>query len=785
MSQAIPNRRSRRLMRTIRRSLSVKLSLAVALIFTGAVLTFTYYLVLLQEKQAFERMVINAGQFSSTVKRSAHYSMLLNQRDTLHKIIEAIAAQSGVENIRIFNKSGVIMFSSQKAEIGTHVDLQAEACYACHRRGRPLERLSMSDRARVYRSSSGHRVVGMINPVYNEPSCWEASCHFHPEKQTVLGVFDVGLSLQTLDEEITATKKKILLFATLFLVGVPAVMAVCILYFVNRPLRQLVSATKQIASGDYDQEVMAITDDEIGDLAQSFDEMRRNIKDQAQAIQKSKEEYQTLFQEYQALFQEVPCQLSVQDREFRIIQANRVFIERFGDRLGEHCYRACKDRDEKCTDCPVDLTFLDGQSHNSEEVVLSKGGSPVYILVSTSPIVNEEGDVIAAIEMATNITEVRLLEQELKRSEEKYRTLFNSDPNPIFVFHPETLKILDANERAIKHYGYSKEELLAISFLELAERSEWTRLRKALAAHEGIVVNVKHSRREGELILVTIRFSRLSHMGQEAIVATTPDITERVKGEELLMQAGKMATLGEMSAGVAHELNQPLSVVKTAASFLKKKIDRQEPVSPDILRTLVEEMDNQVDRASQIITHLRQFGRKADMRKVNVQLNDCIRGTFTVLGRQLEVHGINVELTLDDSLPPIKGDRNRLEQVFLNLIMNARDALDEKEAQVDGGPVEKVLRIRSYLEGSTAVATVTDTGVGMSEAVRAKIFEPFYTTKPVGKGTGLGLSISFGIVRDYNGTIEVESKQGSGTTFKLSFPVVEAENSEIQEVAVG
>jgi signal transduction histidine kinase len=168
-----------------------------------------------------------------------------------------------------------------------------------------------------------------------------------------------------------------------------------------------------------------------------------------------------------------------------------------------------------------------------------------------------------------------------------------------------------------------------------------------------------------------------------------------------------------------------------------------------------------------------------------VQLNDCIRGTFTVLGRQLEVHGINVELTLDDSLPPIKGDRNRLEQVFLNLIMNARDALDEKEAQVGGGPVEKVLRIRSYLEGSTAVATVTDTGVGMSEAVRAKIFEPFYTTKPVGKGTGLGLSISFGIVRDYNGTIEVESKQGSGTTFKLSFPVVEAENSEIQEVAVG
>jgi PAS domain S-box-containing protein len=778
MSQPLPNQRSRRLLRTIRKSLSVKLSLAVALIFTGAVLTFTYYLVLLQEKQAFEHMVVNAGQFSSTVKRSAHHSMLLNQRDSLHKIIEAVGAQPGVENIRVFNKSGAIMFSSQKADIGTHVDLQAEACYACHRRGQPLERLSMSDRTRVYKSSSGHRVVGMINPIYNEPSCWEASCHFHPEKQTVLGVLDIGLSLQILDDEIQATKKKIVLFATLFLVGVPAIIAVCILYFVNRPLRHLVSATKQIASGDYDQEVMAITDDEIGDLARSFDEMRRNIRNQAQAIQKSKEEYQTLFQE-------VPCQISVQDREFRIIQANRVFMERFGDRLGEHCYWACKDLNRKCADCPVDRTFLDGQPHSGEEIVLSKDGSSVYILVSTSPIVNEKGEIVAAIEMATNITQVRLLEKELKRSEEKYRTLFNSDPNPIFVFDPGTLKILDANERAIKHYGHSKEELLATTFLDLADPSEWERVTKALAAEEGIVTKVKHIRRRGEPILVTMRFSRVSHMGQEAVVATTPDITERVKGEELVIQAGKMATLGEMSAGVAHELNQPLSVVKTAASFLRKKIEREEPVSPDILRTLAEEMDNQVDRASRIITHLRQFGRKTDTRKVNVQLNDCIRETFQVLGRQLEVHGIKVELTLDDSLPPIKGDRNRLEQVFLNLIMNAKDALDEKKAQAGGSPVEKVLRIRSYLEGNAVVVTVADTGVGMSEAVRAKIFEPFYTTKPVGKGTGLGLSISFGIVHEYDGTIEVESKEGSGTVFRLRFPAAEEGSLALQGVASG
>ncbi|UCG19818.1 MAG: hypothetical protein JSU80_08680 [Deltaproteobacteria bacterium] len=238
-----------------------------------------------------------------------------------------------------------------------------------------------------------------------------------------------------------------------------------------------------------------------------------------------------------------------------------------------------------------------------------------------------------------------------------------------------------------------------------------------------------------------------------------------------------MATLGELSAGVAHELNQPLSVIKTSASFLKKKIDRQEAVNAEILQALSEEMDEQVDRASLIINHLRQFGRKTDIRKVNVQLNDCIRGTFTVLGRQLEVHGILVELELDETLPPIRGDRNRLEQVFLNLIMNARDALDDKE-ELEGQEFNKSLKISSKRKGDEVVVEISDNGLGMSEVVKEKIFEPFFTTKPVGKGTGLGLSISFGIVRDYDGTIEVESEEGRGTTFTVRFP---ASGEEIQE----
>ncbi len=759
----------RQFLRTFRQSLSFKLGLAVGLIFLVAVLALTFYLVSSQEQQAFDRMVENVNQFSDTVKRGTHYSMLKNQRESLHKIIEAIGAQPGVENIRIFNKTGAIMFSSEKAEIGNNVDLQAEACYGCHRRDQPLERLSMSDRNRTYRSRADYRVLGVINPIYNEPSCWQAQCHYHPKEQIVLGVLDIGLSLETLDQEILTTKKKITFFVALIFLAVTAIVAGCILYFVKRPISRLVSATKQIASGDYEQEVTAITQDEIGHLARSFDEMRRNIREQAHAYQKSTEEYQTLFEE-------VPCQISVQDRDFRIIQVNRVFQERFGDRLGEYCYRAYKGRDEICPICPVDNTFKTGQAQFSEEVALGKEGNPVHMLVSTSPILSEEGEVIAAIEMSTDITQVRLLEDELKRSEEKYRTLFNSDPNPIFVLDLNTLEIQDANERAYKAYGYEKEDLTGKSFMDLAEPLEWDRLRKVSWDKEGAVFKVKHHTKNDEPMVVNIRFSSLKQLGQDTVIVTTSDVTERVKSEEQLIQASKMATLGEMSAGVAHELNQPLSVIKTSASFLSKKIDRNEAVSPNILKELADEMDSQVDRASLIINHLRQFGRKTDIRKVNVQLNDCISGTFTVLGRQLEVHGINVELALDEKLPPIRGDRNRLEQVFLNLIMNARDAMDER-AELAGPDVEKVLKISSKTENDEVVVTISDTGPGMSEEVKEKIFEPFYTTKPVGKGTGLGLSISFGIVRDYDGSIEVESKEGRGTTFTIRFPVAEEEES--------
>jgi len=155
-------------------------------------------------------------------------------------------------------------------------------------------------------------------------------------------------------------------------------------------------------------------------------------------------------------------------------------------------------------------------------------------------------------------------------------------------------------------------------------------------------------------------------------------------------------------------------------------------------------------------------------------INDPIKDVFKVLGHQISVHSIQVLLELDPGIPEIRAEHNRLEQVFINLVTNAIDSMDENAEKVkkEGGRAEKTLRIKTYTKDNQVIAEVSDTGLGMNEEVKQKIFEPFFTTKATGKGTGLGTSISFGIIKDYGGTIEIKSEYGKGATFVIRFPAI-------------
>ncbi|MGD9371860.1 MAG: ATP-binding protein, partial [Desulfobacterales bacterium] len=365
------------------------------------------------------------------------------------------------------------------------------------------------------------------------------------------------------------------------------------------------------------------------------------------------------------------------------------------------------------------------------------------------------------------------LQEQYIKSEEKYRSLFNSDPNPTFILDSQTFTILDTNQRAQDSYGYSREELLGLPFLQLGEEHdrELAEGLENLAQDQSILFNKKRHYRKGRKpFYVNVNMSFAKYGKSDVIIASTTDITEIVEKETQLIQAGKMTTLGVMAAGMAHEINQPLNVIQVCADFFLKMLNRGQPIADEDLRTMANDIVANVGRASGVIKHVRDFARQSELVQSKVNINAPINDVFKVLGHQLKNHEIEVELELDPEIPDIMAEHNRLEQVFINLVSNAIDAMDEKNDQHGRDGIAKQLTIKSFVENNHVTVKVSDTGVGMPEEVKNKIFEPFFTTKKVGKGTGLGVSISYGIVKDYHGAIEIESEVGKGTTFTLTFP---------------
>lgn len=494
------------------------------------------------------------------------------------------------------------------------------------------------------------------------------------------------------------------------------------------------------------------------------------ISQMSKEIFENQEELNKQREEYQNLFELVPCYITVQDRDLKLIKYNQEFAKQFDPKPGDYCYQAYKGRSERCEVCPVSRTFEDGKSHYSEEEGINKDGTKSYWMVRTAPIRDAQGNITTAMEMCLDLTQMKFLEGEARKSEEKYRVIFNTIPNPVFVLDKKSLVIVDCNDNVTAVYGFSKDSMLGTPFTDLFEKDK-----RELYATEmrgaSVLNQVRQIRKDGDTIYVDIRISSTEYLGKEVRLVTTSDVTERLKAERQLIHAGKMATLGAMATGVAHELNQPLSVIKTASNFITRKLTKKEPIKDDILKTMTGEIDSQVDRAAKIITHMREFGRKSDVGKKEVQINDVVICSLEIFIQQLELREIEVVKDLQKDLPTIMADFNRLEQVFINLIINARDAIDEKWKDSDRKVAVKKIFLRTRTGDSKVFFEVEDTGTGIPKPIRDKIFEPFFTTKNVGMGTGLGLSISYGIVQDYDGSIHVETKENEGTTFIIQFPI--------------
>jgi C4-dicarboxylate-specific signal transduction histidine kinase len=348
--------------------------------------------------------------------------------------------------------------------------------------------------------------------------------------------------------------------------------------------------------------------------------------------------------------------------------------------------------------------------------------------------------------------QVELLELHVRKGEERRRALLHimSDLN-------ETNKRLADQRKAMLHILVDYEQ----DRRRLARQTE--RLDNSRRALLHILQDVHRSNQR----LENTRKAMIHIMGD--LRNTTEEMQRRERElrdkQEQLVQAGKLATLGELTTGVAHELNNPLNniglFVGNAIDLINLGRMDKEPLLRELHNTM-----QQVRKATEIISHLRTFGRAATVSYEPVALNQLIERALSLLQEQLRLHDIEVYLDLPAEDPVIMGNPIQLEQVCINMLTNARDAL--------AGAHRKIISITCTIRQDVVVLTFHDTGPGIPPGLEQRIFDPFFTTKEVGKGTGLGLSITYGIIQDHKGTISVQNNLSDGATFLIELPLAGA-----------
>jgi two-component system NtrC family sensor kinase len=507
------------------------------------------------ERGYHDTLVAGADQLSRSLTSATWHAMLADDRPAAYDVMQAVARQPGISRVRIFNKEGRIMFSTA-AEAGHLVDKNAEACVLCHASAQPLVRVETPSRARIFRGPDGRRRLAMVTPIYNEPSCSTAACHAHPVRQHVLGVLDVALDLDPVDQQMAAARQGVVVTIGVEALLISAFLVVFVSVFVTRPIHRFIEANAALSRMDLEHPIEISSSRELWDLARSFNAMR----------------------------------------------------ERLREALGE-ITRAAQQLEAK-----------------------------------------------------------------------------------------------------------------------VAERTE--QLREA------------HQR---------------------------------------LLQTERLASLGQLAASVAHEINNPLSGVLNF-SALMGRILKDDGIPPERIgefRGYLERVTEQTARAGRVVSDLLAFSRRSKPQRAPADVNAIVRTTVGLVSHKLRLGNVEAELSLAEDLPPLPCDASQLQQVVLNLVINAAEATHTRRQ----GHVR--LTTARVLEPPAIVLEVADDGEGIPRESLDRIFDPFFTTKEVGKGVGLGLAVVYGIVRVHGGEIRVSSVAGTGTTFTVTLPLRDGESQSAGSEADG
>src|SRR6476661_2728385 len=352
--------------------------------------------------------------------------------------------------------------------------------------------------------------------------------------------------------------------------------------------------------------------------------------------------------------------------------------------------------------------------------------------------------------------------EESRLAAERYRLLFDNNPVPMWAYDTGTLRYLAVNDAAIKTYGYSREEFLAMTIRDTRpeeDRDAVAERVRTLPTGYHQTGKWRHRRKDGTVFPVEITSHSLIFDGRPARLVLITDITERQRAEEALRKSEKLAAIGQLISGVAHELNNPLSSILILVETLLQDVRPLEDTEA------VTTIRDQARRSRAIVRDLLSSARGGPVRRQSTNVVDLLNRTARGLAPQVEELGGELRVTIDDRLPEISVDPTAIAQVITNLVVNAAQAAKE------GGRVG----LRGRMNGGRLEILVEDNGPGIAANDFSRLFEPFFTTKPPGVGTGLGLAVSRGIVEVHQGTLMAENNPDGGARFTLSLPAAEIE----------
>jgi PAS domain S-box-containing protein len=488
----------------------------------------------------------------------------------------------------------------------------------------------------------------------------------------------------------------------------------------------------------------------------------------------------------QVILNSLPYRIMVVRMDMAIDTVNRTFLKdhdlQHEEVIGRHCYEVRYGLDKPCYEYGMTCFMTDRLDEIKEKGLIStyqeyldEDGQTRFDVVTVAPIYDDEGEVVQLLEASRDVTDRIRLEREVQKSNTFFEKVIQSTVDGIVVVDTKG-NVLIFNQGMENLTGYSANEIInrrhLSSFYNIdVAKENMRRMRSDRYGPPGKLnpTTMTITTKEGKEIPVTLSASLITIDGKEiGSVGVFTDMREILKmRKELedaniqLIQSQKIASIGRMAAGVAHEINNPLSAILIFAEILKDSLKDDDLHSKDI-----QEIIHQTLRCKKIVGDLLEFSRKSAGKTSSFSLENFLTKCLDLLIHKAHFQNIEVTIDIEKEMPNLVGDMSQLQQVFTNLLVNAADAMEGKGA----------LSIRAWYESEREmfVIKVSDTGPGIPENLRDKIFDIFFTTKPVGKGTGLGLSISQNIIKIHGGNLSFECPNRGGTTFIVELPLKHA-----------